>query len=99
MTLEPWQISLLNSSGVEEFSFSYNGVQKIFLDGKKLDGEWIIRMRVHCPNYFAWGVSRHRTKFTGVSSEVIRYYLAVVMNQMSEYGVTKGRADILRIIK
>lgn len=93
-----WQTSLLCTSFVEEFSFSYLGTVKVFMDGKRSKGEWLLTIRVDSLPYFAWGCKHHHTKLKGESEEVIRYYMAVVLNQMGEYGVPH-REDILDLLK
>lgn len=93
-----WMISLLSINGVGEFSFSYNEEQKIFIDGKRIDGEWVVNIHVSAMPYFAWGCNKYHTKMKASHKEVVRYYLTLVLNQLSEYRAT-GRDKLIRIIK
>lgn len=93
-----WQIALLCIFGVEEFSFSFNEEQKIFIDGTKSSTGWIVNVRVITP-VFCWGVNRYATKMTGSHQEVVRWFLTLVLNQMAEYQYTAGRTKILSVIK
>lgn len=93
-----WQISLLNLNGVGEFSFSYCEEQTIFIDGKRIDGEWVISVRVLAMPYFAWGCNKYHTKMRDSHKEVVRYYLVLILNQLSENKAV-GRQKLLEVIK
>lgn len=90
--------SLLSIYGVEEFSFSYNEKQKIFIDGKRINGEWIINAYVIAMPYFAWGVNGYNSHMKGTHKEVIRYYLSIILNQLSEYKAP-DRDKIISLIR
>lgn len=93
-----WQIVLLSIFGVEEFSFSYNEEIKIFIDGKKLNGEWVINIHVDAAPKFAWGCNKYHTKMSDSHKEVVRYYVTVILNQMIEYQY-EGREKLLLLLK
>ena len=93
-----WFIALLNINNVGEFSFTYNGEPKIFMDGKFTDNGWVISLRVIAMPHFAWGVNGYPTGIKGSHKEVIRYYLGIVVNQLTEYKAD-GRTELLKIIK
>lgn len=93
-----WFISLLSINGVEEFSFSYNEAQKIFIDGKRINGEWIVNVYVIATPYFAWGCNKFNTKMKGSAKSVASYYLMKVLNQLSEYHA-EGRSNLMQAIK
>lgn len=93
-----WMISLLSINGVEEFSFSYNEEQKIFIDGKRINDEWVVNVYVVAMPYFAWGCNKLRTNMKGSAKSVIRYYLMEVLNQLSEYHA-EGRDKLMQAIK
>lgn len=93
-----WQIALLNINGVGEFSFSYCEEQTIFIDGRRVEGDWVVNIHVLAMPYFAWGCNKFKTKMNGSHKEVIRYYLTLILNQLSEHKA-KGREKLLRVIK
>lgn len=95
--MEPWLISLLSINSVEEFSFSYNKEQKIFIDGKRIGGEWVISIYVSAFPNFLWGCNGYNTKIHGSHKEVIRYYISLVINQLADYGIDyRPLVDVLR---
>lgn len=93
-----WFIALLNINNVGEFSFTYNREPKIFMDGRFLNDEWVISFRVIAMPHFAWGVRDYPTGIAGSHKEVIRYYLGVVVNQLTEHKAD-GRTELLKIIR
>lgn len=93
-----WQIALLHINEVGHFSFTYNEEQKIFIDGNLINDEWVINIRVDALPYFIWGCNNYHTKISGRYTEVIRYYLYLVYNQLSEYEVP-SRDKLLEFIK
>ena len=90
-----WIISLLNTTDVGEFY--YNNEHKISIRGKLVDGEWVVDVHVYAI-YFAWGCNKFHTGMKGSFKSVVRYYLALVLNQLSEYGA-EGRKELLSIMK
>lgn len=93
-----WVISLLDINGVEEFSFSYNEEQKIFIDGKRTNGEWVVNVYVIASPYFAWGCNKLQTKMKGSAKSVVNYYIMDILNQLSEYHA-KGRDKLMKVLK
>lgn len=90
-----WLITLLNTSDVGEFS--YNGCCQITLKGKYINGEWVISVRVYARG-FAWGCNDYHTGMSGSFKSVVRYYLTMVLNQLTEHRV-EGKNDLLSAIK
>lgn len=90
-----WLYPLLNTSDVGEFL--YSGICDICIKGRIEKSVWVVDVRVSALPYFIWGCNG---VCTGKSSfkEVVRYYLAVVLNQLSERGV-EGREHILSLIR
>lgn len=91
-----WIVSLLNTMDVGEFS--YNDKFRISIKGKFLGGEWVVDVHVNAIPYFAWGCNKFHTGMKGSFSSVIRYYLALVLNQLSEYGA-EGRKQLLSVMR
>lgn len=91
-----WIISLLNTTDVGEFY--YNNEYKISIRGKLVDGEWVVDAHVNAIPYFAWGCNKFHTGMKGSFKSVVRYYLALVLNQLSEYGAG-GRKELLSVMK
>lgn len=91
-----WVIPLLNTADVEEFS--YNDKFRISIRGKLTDGEWVVDVHVYAIPYLAWGCNKFHTGMKGSFNSVVRYYLALVINQLSEYG-TEGRKGILSVMR
>lgn len=91
-----WIISLLNTTDVGEFS--YNNEYRISIRGKLVDGEWVVDVYVYAIPYFAWGCNKFHTGMKGSFNEVVRYYLALVINQLSEHGA-EGRKELFSIMK
>lgn len=91
-----WVILLLNTTDVGEFS--YNDKYRISIKGKLVGDEWVVDVHVNAIPYFAWGCNKFHTGIKGSFKSVVRYYLALVLNQLSEYGVV-GRKELLSVIK
>ena len=91
-----WIITLLNTIDVGEFS--YNNKYRISIRGKFLGGEWVVDIHVYAFPYFAWGCNKFHTGINGSFKSVVRYYLTIVLNQLSEYGA-EGRKELLYIMK
>lgn len=88
-------IIILLGENAEEFSFNYNDKQKFHIDGKLIDGEWIVNVRVYS-ELVIWGCNRYNTHKHS-KTEVIRYFLMIFINQLSEYG--KSAKELLNIMK
>lgn len=91
-----WIVSLLNTTDVGEFL--YNDKYRISIGGKFLDGEWVVDIHVYAFPYFSWGCNKFHTGIKGPFKLVVRYYLTIVLNQLSEYGAD-GRDELLSEIK
>lgn len=91
-----WIISLLNTTDVGEFY--YNNEYRISIRGKFLDGEWVVDVHVYAIPYFAWGCNKFHTGMKSSFNSVVRYYLALVINQLSEYGA-EGRKELLSVMR
>nr|DAH96016.1 MAG TPA: hypothetical protein [Caudoviricetes sp.] len=91
-----WIISLLGTTDVEEFS--YNNGYRISIRGKLVGGEWMVDVYVNAIPYFAWGCNKFYTGMRGSFNSVVRYYLTLVINRLSEYNV-EGRKELLSIMK
>lgn len=91
-----WIIALLSINDVGEFS--YNDGYKIFIRGKFINGEWVVDVHVYVIPYFAWGCNKFHTGIGGSFKAVVKYYLMLVINQLSEYGV-ENRKDFISRIK
>ena len=91
-----WIIALLGTTCVGEFS--YTDKYRISIRGKFLDGEWVVDVHVNAIPYFAWGCNKFHTGMKGSFKSVVRYYLALVLNQLSEYGA-EGRKELLSVMK
>lgn len=89
-------IALLGTTCAEEFS--YTDKYGISIRGKFLDGEWVVDIYVNAIPYFAWGCNKFHTGMKGSFKSVVRYYLALILNQLSEYGA-EGREELLSIMK
>lgn len=88
-------IIILLLENVEEFSFSYNDKQKFHIDGKFIDGEWIVNVRVYS-ELVIWGCNKYNTHKCS-KNEVIRYFLMTFINQLSEYGISaKGLLNTMK---
>lgn len=91
-----WIISLLGTTDVEEFS--YNDKYRISIRGKLVGGEWMVDVYVNAIPYFAWGCNKFYTGMKGSFNSVVRYYLTLVINRLSEYNA-EGRKELLSIMK
>ena len=91
-----WILTLLNITDVGEFY--YNNGYKISIKGKLVDDEWVVDVHVNAIPYFAWGCNKFHTGMKGSFKSVVRYYLALVLNQLSDYGA-EGRKELLYIMK
>lgn len=91
-----WILTLLNITDVGEFY--YNNGYKISIKGKLVDDEWVVDVHVYAIPYFVWGCNKFHTGMKGSFNLVVRYYLALVLNQLSEYGA-EGRKELLSIMK
>lgn len=91
-----WLLPLLNTIDVGEFS--YNNEYRISIRGKLVGGEWVVDVYVYAIPYFAWGCNKFHTGMKGSFNSVVRYYLALVINQLSEYGA-EGRKELLSVIR
>lgn len=91
-----WVILLLDTMGVGEFS--YSSKYSIFIKGNFLNGEWVVDVRVDAMPYFAWGCNKAYTGIGGSFKSVVRYYLTVVLNQLSEYNA-EDRTCIVSALK
>lgn len=79
-------IIILLSENAEEFSFNHYGKQEFHIDGKLVNGEWIVNVKIHAESVI-WGCNRYNTHKCS-KKEVIRYFLMVFINQLSEYGIS-----------
>lgn len=77
---------ILLSENAGEFSFNHHGKQEFYIYGKLIDGEWIVNVRVHS-ELVIWGCNRYNTHKRS-KTEVIRYFLMLFINQVSEYGIS-----------
>lgn len=91
-----WFISLLSTTSVGEFL--YEDAYFIRIKGVMIKGEWVVDIQVKAIPYFAWGCNKLHTGMNGSFKAVVRYYLAVVLNQLSERGA-KGKESVLKAIK
>lgn len=91
-----WVISLLGTSDAGEFLYS-NGYT-IRIKGRMVRNEWVVNVYVNAIPYFAWGCNKFHTGITGSFKAVVRYYLTLVLNQLSEYSA-EGRKELLSAIK
>lgn len=91
-----WAISLLSTPGAEEFLYS-NGCT-VRIRGRMTGNEWVVDAYVSVIPHFAWGCNGFHTGMTGSFKSVVRHYLALVLNQLSEYGA-EGREELLSAIK
>lgn len=91
-----WVLLLLSTTDVGEFS--YNDKFRISIKGKLMDGEWVVDVYVYAIPYFAWGCNKFHTGMKGSFNVVVRYYLALVINQLSEYGA-EGRKELLSVMR
>ena len=96
--IQPWQILLLGIGNSEEFSFLMETPCKVSIGGRKINGEWIVSVHVLAFPYFAWGVNNYRSLFTGGPKEVIRYYLALVLYEVSGH-TSEWTSEIHKAIK
>lgn len=76
---------ILLSENAEEFSFNHHGKQEFHIDGKLIDGEWIVNVRAYS-ELVIWGCNRYNTH-KRFKTEVVRYFLMLFVNQLSEYGI------------
>ena len=91
-----WIITLLNTADVGEFL--YDGKCRLSVRGRLVGGEWGVDIHVHAIPHFAWGCNKFHTGMKGSFKSVVRYYLTLVLNQLSEYGA-EGRKELLSIMK
>lgn len=91
-----WVISLLGTPGTGEFLYS-NGCT-VRIKGRMKVNEWVVDVYVNAIPHFAWGCNGFHTGMTGSFKSVVRYYLTLVLNQLSEYGA-EGREELLSAIK
>ena len=91
-----WVLLLLSTTDVGEFS--YNDKFRISIKGKLVDGEWVVDAYVNAIPYFAWGCNKFHTGMKSSFNSVVRYYLTLVINQLSEYNA-EGRKELLSIMK
>ena len=91
-----WVISLLGTSGAGEFLYS-DGCT-VSIKGRMTVNEWVVDVYVNAIPHFAWGCNGFHTGMTGSFKSVVGYYLALVLNQLSEYGA-EGRKELLSIMK
>lgn len=91
-----WIMPLLNTHCVEEFL--YNNKYRISIKGKFSNGEWVVDVRVSAIPYFAWGCNKFHTGIRGSFKSVVRYYLMIVLNQLSEYGA-EDKKELLFVMK
>ena len=91
-----WMLILLNTKDVGEFS--YKGLYNIYIKGMMVEGEWVVSIRVDALPYFAWGCNGLRTGLNCSFNGVIRYYIFLVINQLTEYKA-EGRTELLHSIK
>lgn len=90
-----WVLSLLNTD-VEEFL--YCGRYRVFIRGNRINGEWVVDIHVTAFPYFAWGCNKLRTEIRGSFKEVVRHYLMVLLNQLSERGAD-NKNEVLSVLK
>ena len=76
---------ILLSENAEEFSFNHHGKQEFHIDGKLIDGEWVVNVRAYS-ELVIWGCNRYNTH-KRFKTEVVRYFLMLFVNQLSEYGI------------
>lgn len=86
---------ILLGENAEEFSFNHHGKQEFHIDGKLIDGEWIVNVIVYS-ELVIWGCNKYNTHKCS-KKEVIRYFLMLFINQLSEHGVSAN--DLLNIMK
>ena len=77
---------ILLSENAGEFSFNHHGKQEFYIYGKLIDGEWIVNVRVNS-ELVIWGCNGYNTHKRS-KTEVIRYFLMLFINQISEYGIS-----------
>ena len=58
----------------------------------------MVDVYVNAIPYFAWGCNNFYTGMKGSFNSVVRYYLTLVINRLSEYNV-EGRKELLSIMK
>lgn len=78
-------VIILLSENAEEFSFNHHGKQEFHIDGKLIDGEWVVNVRAYS-ELVIWGCNRYNTH-KRFKTEVVRYFLMLFVNQLSEYGI------------
>lgn len=86
---------ILLSENTEEFSFDHQGKQKFHIYGKLINGEWVVNAKVYSESVI-WGCNRYNTHKSS-KKEVIRYFLMVFINQLSEYGISAK--ELLNLMK
>lgn len=86
---------ILLGENAEEFSFNHHGKQEFHIDGKLIDGEWIVNVRVYS-ELVIWGCNRYNTH-KRYKTEVIRYFLMLFINQLYEYGISAK--ELLNLMK
>lgn len=88
-------VIILLGESAEEFSFNHRGKQEFHIDGKLIDGEWVVNVRVYS-ELVIWGCNRYNTHKRS-KTEVIRYFLMLFINQLSEYGISVK--ELLNLMK
>ena len=91
-----WNLSLLNTMNVGEFLYD-NGC-RIHIDGVLVNNEWEVNIRVNAEPYFLWGCNGLHTGIRGSFNSVVGYYLAIVVNQLSEYNA-KERDGVYSVMR
>lgn len=92
-----WLISILDTSSVGDFLYEKN-LLKISIKGRFVGNEWVVDIYVDAVSYFAWGCNNLCTGIKSSFNAVVRYYLTLVINQLSEYGA-EGKKELLYVIK
>lgn len=77
---------ILLSENAEEFSFNHHGKQEFHIDGKMINGELVVNVRVYS-ELVIWGCNRYNTHKRS-KTEVIRYFIMLFINQLSECGIS-----------
>lgn len=88
-------VIILLGENAEEFSFNHHGKQEFHIDGKLINGEWIVNVRVYS-ELVIWGCNRYNTHKRS-KTEVIRYFLMLFINQLSECGLYAK--ELLKLMK
>lgn len=88
-------VIILLGENAEEFSFNHHGKQEFHIDGKLINGEWIVNVRVYS-ELVIWGCNRYNTHKRS-KTKVIRYFLMLFINQLSECGL--HAKELLKLMK